>query len=341
MSWLKQNKVFIIAEAGVNHNGDMELAKRLINAAHTAGADAVKFQSFKADRLASVNAPKASYQMKTTNAGESQWSMLKKLELTEEHHVLLMDYCQARGIMFLSTPFDETSADYLDRQNVRIFKIPSGEVTNHSFLRHVAGKGRPMILSTGMSDLDEVRTAVNIIQGEGVRDLSLLHCVTQYPAPYGEINLRAIPQMAAAFDLPVGYSDHTDGIDIAVAAVALGARIVEKHLTLDRNMEGPDHRASIEPDMFADMVRAIRNVTAALGDGVKRCAPCEQSNRDVVRKSITVAEDMASGEILTAERVVMKRPGSGIAPSELDNVLGRKIKTALSKDTLLEWGHIE
>ena len=279
-------KTFIIAEAGVNHNGDLNIAKKMVDVASEAGADAVKFQTFKAERLVSKVTPKAKYQVVNTGNEESQLEMLKKLELSEEDHPQLLQYCETKGIEFMSTPFDEECADFLDRVGMAIFKIPSGEITNKRLICHIARKRKSIILSTGMSTLGDIEKAVSWINEEWTRlrnkpQFTLLHCVSSYPAPVEETNLKSMKTMEMAFGLPVGYSDHTMGIDVPIAAVALGAKVIEKHFTLDRNMEGPDHKASLEPPEFKEMVISIRAIEKALGDGIKKPAPCEEDVRNV------------------------------------------------------------
>lgn len=330
-------RCFVIAEAGVNHNGDMALAKRLINVAARAGADAVKFQTFSADRLASAEAPKAAYQKQTTSADESQHAMLKRLELGPEEHRLLIDHAHARGIMFLSSPFDEQAADFLETLDVPAFKIPSGEIVNLPFLRHVAAKGRPVILSTGMAEMDEVEAAVAEIAATGLRELILLHCVSDYPADPAEANLRAIDTMQRATGLPVGFSDHTKGTAVALAAVALGACVIEKHFTLDRTLPGPDHRASLEPDELAALVRDIRAVERSLGDGRKRPQPSEMGNRAVVRKSLVAARDLPAGVALEAADLAAVRPGTGLSPAVAPRLVGRRLRNAISAGTPIAW----
>jgi N,N'-diacetyllegionaminate synthase len=335
---MKRRKgTYIIAEAGVNHNGSLEIAKRLVKEAKKAGADAVKFQTFRAERLVSRFAGKAEYQKKTTARDESQLEMIRKLELSESDHAELMDLCRKRKIDFLSSPFDEEGADLLDRLGVPAFKIPSGEITNHPFLEHIAGKKKPMILSTGMSSLEEVKEAVAVIFSTGNGALTLLHCVTEYPAPVEEINLRAMITMKEVFGLPVGYSDHTPGIEIAVAAVALGAAVIEKHFTLYRNMPGPDHKASLEPSELQAMVKAIRNVEKALGDGKKMPAPCEAKNMVIARKSIVALKPIGAGEVINREEVGIKRPGNGIQPKDLEKIIGLKAKRNIGQDEVITW----
>ena len=326
---------FIIAEAGVNHNGDLELARRLVDAAAEAGADAVKFQTFSADRLATAAAPQADYQRRNTGIEESQRAMLHRLELTAEAHRELMARCRERGILFLSSPFDEDSADFLEELGVPAFKIPSGELTNVPFLAHVARKGRPLIVSTGMATLDEVRPAVETIRQAGSPPLALLHCVSSYPAQPADVNLRAMATLREAFAVPVGFSDHTAGTDIALAAVALGANILEKHLTLDRTLPGPDHLASLEPDEWIAMVAALRRIEAALGDGRKRPAPSEADAARVARKSLVAAGDLPAGCVLRRDHLAVRRPGTGLPPGRLESVLGRRLRQALAAGAVL------
>lgn len=325
---------FIIAEAGVNHNGDLVLAEKLIDAAKDAGADAVKFQTFRAENLVSPDAPLAQYQA-ANGVVDSQFEMIRKLELDEAAHRRLMAHCARRDIVFLSTPFDEPSADLLEKLGLPLFKIPSGEITNKPFLTHVARKNKPMIVSTGLCDLEEVRRAVGWIRAVSDVPVTLLHCVTEYPAPADQINLRAMDALRDAFGLPVGYSDHTLGTEISVAAAARGATVIEKHLTLDRALPGPDHAASLEPKEFAEMVRQIRAVVSALGDGVKRPAPCEAKNAPVARKSLVAARDLPAGHPLTAADLAVKRPGTGLPPYELEAVVGRRLRRAVRRDQVL------
>lgn len=329
--------VFVVAEAGVNHNGDMALARRLVEAAAEAGADAVKFQTFSTEALVSRDAPKAGYQVETTGEAESQRDMLARLELSPDQHAELQQLCAKRGVLFFSAPFDETRADLLDALGVPLFKIPSGEITNLPLLRHIAAKRRPVILSTGMSTLEEVETAVTTIRDAGDPPLALLHCLSAYPAPAAETNLKAMDTLRQRFGVPVGLSDHTLGIEVAVAAVARGARIIEKHLTLDKSLPGPDHRASLDPVEFASLVRSIRTVESALGDGEKRPMPSEMDTRRVARKSLVAARAIPAGEPLTAELIRVKRPGTGIPPADLERVLGRPVKRALSADEVIGW----
>ena len=310
---------FIIAEAGVNHNGDLDLARQLVDAAVRTGADAVKFQTFQADRLVTSDAPKAEYQKETTGTTESQWEMLRRLELSAEAHRELMRYCQDKGILFMSSPFDELSADLLEELNVAVFKIPSGEITNLPFLSHIARKGKPMIVSTGMSYLSEVEAAVHAIEAANNRNYVLLQCTSNYPADPADANLSAMGTMARAFGAPVGYSDHTPGIEVPLAAVALGACVVEKHLTLDRGLPGPDHRSSLEPEEFSSMVRGIHSVEAALGHGRKEPAASESNTASVARKSLVAAQDIPAGAVLTEELIGVKRPGTGLSPATISS----------------------
>jgi N-acetylneuraminate synthase len=326
---------FIVAEAGVNHNGSVAMARQLVDAAVEAGADAIKFQTFKAESMVVPQAPKADYQLQTTAAGESQLDMLKRLELPFEAFRELFAHCREKDILFLSTPFDEESADFLDDLGVVAFKIPSGEITNLPFLSHVACKRKPMLVSTGMAWLGEVESAVRAVKATGNHQVVLLHCVSNYPAEPREINLRAMQTMATAFDLPVGYSDHTLGTAVALAAVALGACVIEKHFTLDRNLPGPDHRASIEPDELKALTQGIRAVEAALGHGRKEPAASEASTAAVARKSLVAARDLAPGTVLTKDCIAIKRPGTGLPPIMREYVIGRTIRTAVPAGALL------
>ena len=325
----------MIAEAGVNHNGDLEMARRLVEAAARTGADAVKFQTFKAERLVSRSAPKARYQKETTGEGGTQFDMVRALELAPEAFRELRDCCLEHAILFMSTPFDEESADLLAGLSMAVFKIGSGEITNLSFLRHVARKERPIILSTGMSGLGEVEAAVAAIEGEGNHDLILLHCVSNYPTEPSDVNLRAMGTMARAFDVPVGFSDHTKGIEVSLAAVALGARVVEKHFTLDRGMEGPDHRSSLEPDELSDLVRGVRIVESALGHGRKKPAESEADTASVARRSLVAARDLEAGSVLTEDMVLLRRPGTGLPPSMRPYVVGRTLRRSVAAGTVL------
>jgi N,N'-diacetyllegionaminate synthase len=330
------NKIFIIAEAGVNHNGDIEIAKKLVDAAALAGADAVKFQTFKADKLVCRNAKKAEYQIETTDKGESQFDMLKKLELSPDMHEQLLSYCKQKGIMFLSTPFDVDSLQYLVQCGIDIIKIPSGEITNYPYLREAGKTGKKVILSSGMSTLEEVRDAVKVLKENGSADIVVLHCNTEYPTPYEDVNLKAMLTLKKELGVAVGYSDHTSGIEVPIAAAALGAEVIEKHFTLDRNMEGPDHKASLEPHELREMVRSIRNIELALGNGKKEPSNSEKRNIGIVRKSIVAKKDIAMGELFTEENLTTKRPGTGISPMEWNKVLGQRAGRHYSMDELIE-----
>ncbi len=333
---IDSQRVFIIAEAGINHNGDLKMANQLVDVAEQAGADAVKFQTFKAERLVTPWAHKADYQMETTGSSESQLEMLQRLELSRDDHWNLYAYCREKEIVFMSTPFDEESADFLQELGVEVFKIASGEITNIPLLTHIARKGKPIILSTGMSTLEEVGMAIKAINESGNQDIVLLHCVSNYPTQPEDVNLRAIQTMREAFNLPVGYSDHTLGIDIAVAAVALGAGVIEKHFTLDRSLLGPDHKSSIEPDELKLLVRSIRRIEVALGDGCKKPKMCESKIAAVVRKSLVAACEIKAGTVLEKELIAIKRPGTGLSPSNmLFSVLGRKARVDIPKGKLI------
>lgn len=330
------SKVFVIAEAGVNHNGDINIAKRLIDAARESGVDAVKFQTFKAEKLVCKTAQKAEYQLETTDKSETQYDMLKKLELTEQMHKELIQYCSEKKIIFLSTSFDIESIRLLSQLGIQTFKIPSGEITNLPYLREIARQQKRVILSTGMSSMDEVKAAVNVLKGNGADDITLLHCNTQYPTPMKDVNLLAMVKMREELGLPVGYSDHTKGIEIPIAAVALGATVIEKHFTLDRKMEGPDHKASLEPKELRQMVEGIRNVESALGKGIKRVSDSEKSNIDIVRKSIVAAVRINKGEQFTEMNLTTKRPGTGITPMRWDEVIGKKADRDYEIDEMIQ-----
>ncbi len=353
--------VYIIAEAGVNHNGRIETAKELIDVAATAGADAVKFQTFRAKQVISRFAPKADYQKETTTAEESQLAMVQRLELDEGAHRMLMEHCRSRNIELISTPFDTDSVDLLVRGlGLRCIKIPSGEITNGPYLLHIAETGRPVILSTGMSSLAEIETALGVLafgylsgraepslenfraaycskDGQALlqKRVTLLHCTTEYPAPFAEANLKAIHTMRKAFGLPVGLSDHTVGIAVPIAAVALGAVVIEKHFTLDRNLPGPDHKASLEPDELKAMISAIRQVEAALGNGLKIPTPAELKNRAIVRKSLVAAKRICRGERLLPEHITSKRPGTGMSPMMYWEMLGKEARNDYDEDTVI------
>ena len=328
----------IIAEAGVNHNGDLDLARRLIDVASDSGADLVKFQTFKAERLVTPTALKAEYQNRTTERSESQYEMLKRLELTREMHELLIAHCHDRHIGFFSTGFDIESVELLVELGQDRFKIPSGEITNLPYLRHIGRYGKPVILSTGMATLGEIEAALDILQQSGTPSslITVLHCNTEYPTPMADVNLRAMLSIRDAFGVAIGYSDHTAGIEVAIAAVALGAAIIEKHVTLDCNLPGPDHRASLEPEAFKAMVTAIRNIEHALGDGRKRPSRSETKNKAIVRKSLVAAVPICVGEKFTIDNLVIKRPGTGISPMCWDEFLGKEALRQYAENELIE-----
>ena len=328
---------FIIAEAGVNHNGSIVLAKQLIDIAAKADADAVKFQTFIAEEVISTDAPKAEYQKQTTDASESQLDMIKKLELSKEDHQELMDYAKYKNIMFLSTPFDEESVDLLIELKVPLIKISSGEITNHPFLKYIAIKGLPIILSTGMSTLEEVAEAVSVIKEAGCDDLTLLHCTSNYPARVQDCNLLAMKTMADVFDILVGYSDHTPGIYVSLAAAAMGACVIEKHFTLDKNLPGPDHMASLEPTELEEMVWGIRLVEKARGSSVKVPVESELEVRDVARRSIVAKVDIPAETVITENMLAFKRPGVGVPPKNLDKIIGHASLSDIKKDSLINF----
>lgn len=334
---LSSNKVFIIAEAGVNHNGDIELAKKLVNVAGRSGVDAVKFQTFKADKLVSKSAEKADYQKKTTAAEESQYEMIKKLELNRTAHLELIAYCKTVGIEFLSTPFDHDSIKLLDELGLTTYKIPSGEITNLPYLRHIGSLNKQVILSTGMANLGEIEAAIEVLTQAGTErtHISILHANTEYPTPMQDVNLKAMQTLGQAFDLTYGYSDHTPGIEVPIAAVALGARIIEKHFTLDKTMEGPDHKASLEPDELVAMVSAIRNIELALGSPIKQPSPSEAKNKAIARKSLVAKTSIKQGEIFTEANLITKRPGTGISPMRWDEFIGTPAQRDYKEDELI------
>jgi len=328
----------IIAEAGVNHNGSMELAKKLIDVAVEAGSDYVKFQTFKAAKIASKSAAKAAYQQQTTSAGESQLDMLRKLELSDADHVLLQKYCAEKKIKFLSTAFDLDSIDTLKALGIKLGKIPSGEITNLPYLRKMAASFNELILSTGMCDMEELQSSVQAILKTGFpkEKITILHCNTEYPTPFEDVNLKAMLTIAQTVGVPVGYSDHTLGIEVPVAAVTLGAAVIEKHFTLDRNMEGPDHKASLEPAELVAMVKAIRHIEKAMGNGIKQPSSSEIKNRAIARKSIVASEEIHAGELFTEKNITVKRPGTGITPMKWDEVIGKVAKRDFAEDELIE-----
>lgn len=330
------NSIFIIAEAGVNHNGDIEIAKKLVDEAVLAGADAIKFQTFRAEAVVCKNAKKADYQMVTTEQSESQFEMLKKLELTPDMHEQLIDYCRQKKIMFLSTPFDIDSIHYLVKCGINILKVPSGEITNYPYLREIAKTGKKVILSSGMSTLEEVRDAVRVLRNYGSGDITVLHCNTEYPTPYKDVNLQAMVTIKNELGVEVGYSDHTQGIEVSIAAAALGAAVIEKHFTLDRNMEGPDHKASLEPQELQAMVRTVRNIEQALGNGCKEPSASEKKNVDVVRRSIVARCDIKAGERFTEDNLTTKRPGTGINPMCWERLIGETAVRDFIEDELIE-----
>lgn len=332
--------VFIIAEAGVNHNGDIETAKEMIYRAKEAGCDCVKFQTFFADDLVTKEAPQAQYQALNLGKRESQYDMLKCLELGEEAFRVLKDLCKNNGIEFMSTPFDPKSVDILERIGVERYKMSSGDITNKPLLEYVAAKNKPVIISTGMSTLQEVKDAVKWIEEVGNTGISILHCTSNYPAPYSEVNMNAMKTMMKSFSYPIGYSDHTKGYEIPIMAVAMGACIIEKHFTLDKSMPGPDHKASLDYSELKEMVSKIRHVEDAFGDGEKRPEKSEMSTREVARKSIVAACSMKAGEIIRKENLAVKRPGNGLAPSEIQNVIGKRLARDIERDEMVKWTDI-
>jgi N-acetylneuraminate synthase len=332
-----QPSTLVIAEAGVNHNGDLQLAKQLVDAAAAAGADVVKFQTFQATQLATERAEQAAYQQQALGRSQSQLAMLQQLELKHEQHSQLIEHCQQRGIEFLSTAFDPPSIELLASLQLKRCKIPSGEITNLPYLRQIGAQSKPVILSTGMANLGEIEAALQVLEQAGMprSQITVLHCTTEYPAPPEEVNLRAMQTIAQAFGVAVGYSDHTEGIAVPIAAVAMGATVIEKHLTLDRNLPGPDHKASLEPDDFAAMVRGLRTIEQALGDGIKRPTTSEQANLPVVRKSLVAARPIRAGELFREANLTAKRPGTGISPMQWDAWIGRPASRDFAADELI------
>ena len=328
--------VLIIAEAGVNHNGNLDLALKMVDEAKRAGADIVKFQTAIPEKVISKYADKAEYQKKTTGNEESQLEMCKRIHLKLSDYDIIKKYCEEVGIEFLSTPFDLESIDYLEKLGMRLWKIPSGEITNLPYLIKIAKTGKPVIMSTGMAELKEVEEAVNVLKENGAGEITLLHCTTEYPAPFESVNLRAMNTLREKFGTEVGYSDHTVGFEAAVAATVLGASVIEKHFTLNHNMEGPDHKASLEPEEFEVMVNNIRMIEKALGDGVKQPAEAEKKNIVIARKSIVAAKDIKKGEIFTEDNIIVKRPGSGISPMRWFEVLGTEAVRDFGEDELIE-----
>jgi len=337
----KGRPCYIIAEAGVNHNGDLRLAKKLVKAAAKAGADAVKFQTFLADSIATKTAEKAAYQKRTSDAAETQYDMLKRLELSRDSFIILSDYAKKCGIEFLSSPFDLASAELLESIGVRAYKIPSGELTNIPLLEQTGRYGKPVILSTGMADMDEIREGIETLRRGGTKKIILLHCITSYPAPLESANLLMIPTLEKEFDLPVGFSDHTEGILASMLARALGACVIEKHFTLDRNLPGPDHKASLEPAELAELVRQVRLAESALGDGRKHIGKTEAAIRKIARKSLVAATAIPKGTRITRDMVDMKRPGTGIETKHLKQVVGKRAFRAIKQDTVLRWDMLQ
>ena len=329
-------KVYIIAEAGVNHNGSIELAKKMIDKAKDAGADCIKFQTFISENIASKNAVKAEYQKHQNNSNENQIDMLKNLELSFNDFLEINEYCNKKDIEFLSTAFDLESIDFLNSIGLKRWKIPSGDITNLPYLIKIARLGKPVILSTGMSTMLDIKNAVSILKEKGSGEITILHCTTEYPTPYKDVNLNAMNTIKNEFKVPVGYSDHTEGIEVPIAAVAMGATVIEKHFTLDRNMEGPDHKASLEPDELKLMVSSIRNIELAMGDGMKKPADSEIKNMTVARKSIVASKDISKGEIFTENNLTVKRPGNGISPMKWFEVLGQTATRDFKEDELIE-----
>lgn len=325
-------KTFIIAEAGVNHNGSLELAKKLIDIACDCGCDAVKFQTFKCENLVSKTAQKADYQKQTTDSNENQFEMIKKLELSYDDFKELQKYCNEKKIMFLSTPFDLESADFLNSLNMPVFKIPSGEITNLPYLRKINLLKKKIILSTGMSTIEEISDALKVLKD---CEVSLLHCTTEYPCPYNEVNLKAIQTLQDEFNLKVGYSDHTEGIEVSIAAVAIGATIIEKHFTLDKKMQGPDHKASLEPDELKAMVKSIRNIELAIGNGTKKPTQSELKNKEIARKSIVAKCTIQKGEKFSEENLTAKRPATGICPMKWDDIIGTIAQKSYKEDEII------
>lgn len=328
---------YIIAEAGVNHNGSIAMAKQLIDVASEAGVDAVKFQTFKADKLVSKSAQKADYQKQTTNAEESQHEMIRKLELDRAAHLELIAYCKAKDIEFLSTPFDHDSIELLHELGLATFKVPSGEITNLPYLRHIGSLSKQVILSTGMANLGEIEAAIQVLTQAGTLrvNISILHANTEYPTPMQDVNLKAMQTLGQAFNLTYGYSDHTNGIEVPIAAVALGASVIEKHFTLDKTLPGPDHKASLEPDELIAMVSAIRNIEMALGSPVKQPSPSEAKNKAIARKSLVASTIIRQGDTFTESNLTVKRPGTGISPLRWDEIIGTKAQRDYEEDELI------
>jgi len=334
---LKRNKILIIAEAGVNHNGSLKYAKKLIDFAAEARVDFIKFQTFKAGSLMTHEAEKANYQKSISNKNESQFEMIKKLELDREAHEELINYCKTKNLQFLSTAFDHDSIDLLAELNIPLFKIPSGEITNLPYLRHIGGMGKPIIISTGMSTLNEIREAIKVLMMEGVQkeEITVLHCNTEYPTPMEDVNLKAMLTIKENLNVRIGYSDHTSGIEIPLAAVAMGATVIEKHFTLDRKMPGPDHNASLEPSELKEMVVGIRNVEKAMGSSVKKPSKSEAKNISIARKSIVANKVIKKGELFSEKNLTTKRPGTGISPMKWDSIIGKPALADYERDDLI------
>jgi N,N'-diacetyllegionaminate synthase len=334
---MNQPSTLVIAEAGVNHNGDLQLARQLVDAAAAAGADVVKFQTFQANQMATERAEQAAYQQQALGQTQSQLEMLQQLELQPEQHGQLIEHCQQQGIEFLSTAFDPQSIELLASMHLKRWKIPSGEITNLPYLRQIGAQGQPVILSTGMANLGEIEAALAVLEQAGTprNQITVLHCTTEYPAPPAEVNLRAMQTIAQAFGVAVGYSDHTAGISVPIAAVAMGAIVIEKHLTLDRRLPGPDHQASLEPEEFAAMVSSIRTIEQSLGDGIKQPTPSEQANLPVVRKSLVAGRPIRAGELFSEGNLTAKRPGTGISPMQWDAWIGQPASRDFATDELI------
>lgn len=333
--------VYIIAEAGVNHNGDIDLAKKLVKIAKDAGCDCIKFQTFSADRIVTKNAKKAEYQAKNTKNNDSQYEMLKKLELSYKQFKELKNYCDEIGIDFLSTPFDEEAVDLLESIGVKAYKIPSGEITNKPLLQYIGKKNKKILISTGMSTLEEVQKAISWIEETGNKDIVLFHCTSNYPAPFESVNMKAMMTLKEVFGYPIGYSDHTKGIEISLMSVAYGATIIEKHFTYDKMADGPDHKASLDSDELREMVEAIRHIEVAKGDGEKKPTETELSTREVARKSLVWSKDMKIGDIVQQEDLCCKRPGTGVQPENRELFIGKRIIKNCTEDTLVSWYDID
>ncbi|WP_296312522.1 N-acetylneuraminate synthase [Winogradskyella sp. UBA3174] len=334
---MNSNKVIIIAEAGVNHNGNVELAKQMIDIAADSGADYVKFQTFISEKVISKHAQMAEYQKNNTGKSESQLEMVKRLELSHEEHHLLIQHCALKGINFLSTAFDLESIDFLNKLNIALFKIPSGEITNYPYLEKIGSLGKPIIISTGMATMEDIENAINVVtkNGASINDITILHCNTEYPTPMHDVNLKAMQTIAERFKVPIGYSDHTLGIEVPTAAVALGATVIEKHFTLDKTLKGPDHKASLGPIELKNMVSAIRNIEKALGNGTKEPTQSELKNKDIARKSIVASKTISKGSLLTEENITTKRPGNGISAMQWPNIIGTIAKKDYLEDDLI------